>query len=207
MLKSLRLENFVLIDECTIEFGPRLNVITGETGHGKTLLAKALHLTLGERADTTLIRTGHSTATIEAVFDLNKTSPAISLLENSGIPFSIDEPLIIRRTIDRTGKNKLFINACASPLLLLQTIAPYLIEIVAQQTSLKLKEKQTQRETIDDYGKINLAPYQTTFETLQDVKTKRELLLSKKEYYERELPRMQKELETIEEIDPQEDEE
>ena len=205
MLKSLKLENFVLIDACTIEFGPRLNVITGETGHGKTLLAKALYLTLGERADTALIRNGEETATIEALFDLEKDSPAISLLENAGVP--CNDPLIIRRTIDRNGKNKLFINSCATPLIVLQNIAPYLIEIVGQQTSLKLKEKANQRVTLDTYGNISTNSYQTTYTKLQLVKNQRDTLLSKKEYYDRELPRLQKELEEIEEIDPQENEE
>ena len=95
MLSTLRLRHFVLIDECTISFEKGLNILTGETGAGKTILIQAINLLMGQKADPSIIRSGEEKATIEAIFDIDHLSPVFGLLEEAGIRVDLDEPLII----------------------------------------------------------------------------------------------------------------
>src|SRR5574341_1781432 len=87
MLKELNIKNFAIIDQLRVEFGPGLNVFTGETGAGKSIVVDALNLALGERASTDLIRTGSPEAVVEAAFELNGmgSSSVASLLSGQGI--------------------------------------------------------------------------------------------------------------------------
>src|SRR3990172_1450460 len=100
MLRELRVKHFAIIEEATVPFGPGLNVLTGETGAGKSILIDALLLLLGGRAQTDLIQTGAESATVEACFELDPKSPAAHLLEELG--YAIEEnQIIIRRELGR----------------------------------------------------------------------------------------------------------
>ncbi|HYV31094.1 MAG TPA: AAA family ATPase, partial [Candidatus Binatia bacterium] len=86
MLTALRIKNLALVTDQTLELQPGLNVITGETGAGKSILIGALNLVLGERADRALIRTGSDSCSVEAIFDLSKlTTPWAAFLEENGL--------------------------------------------------------------------------------------------------------------------------
>jgi DNA repair protein RecN (Recombination protein N) len=97
MLRELRVRNYAIIEKLSLGFGPGLNVLTGETGAGKSIIVGALGITLGQRAFTEMIKTGSEEAAVEAVFDM----PGHPVLERLGIPS--DEGIIIRRNIYSTA--------------------------------------------------------------------------------------------------------
>src|SRR5688500_8491736 len=109
MLSALCIENLALVDRIEIGFGTGLNVLTGETGAGKSVLVNALSLVLGGRASSDAIRTGKQEGVVEALFDLPEGSELIERLAERGIEVS-DGELVVRRVISRAGKGKVSIN-------------------------------------------------------------------------------------------------
>jgi DNA repair protein RecN (Recombination protein N) len=164
MIKSLILNNLVLVESCEIHFGPSFNVITGETGAGKTALIEAIGLALGERADSSLIRKGCDRAYVEVVFDV-ETSPHLKeQLEEAGIPLLAEEYLVIRREISKEGKNRAFINCRMAPLPLLQKIGAELIDLIGQHAHQTLRSLDAQRSLVDLFS--NLTDDLNTFQAL-----------------------------------------
>ena len=104
MLKFLAIENFALIDQLEVEFRPGLNVITGETGSGKSILVDAVGLLVGERASQEMLRKGFEKARVEGIFHLPPQHPAASRLDKAEIPVE-NEELIVRREITGSGSN------------------------------------------------------------------------------------------------------
>src|SRR5207302_214624 len=102
MLLEIRVRNFAVIDAVTTTFGPGLNVLTGETGAGKSMLLDAILLIRGARAQTDVIRTDTETATVEAVFDVAPRSPAAAVLEEAGLGLDQGQ-LVVRRELSRSG--------------------------------------------------------------------------------------------------------
>ena len=115
MLKFLSIENFALINQLEVEFRPGLNVITGETGSGKSILVDAVGLLVGERASQEMVRQGKEKARVEGIFHLPPQHPVSSRLHQAGIPLENDE-LIVRREISVSGSNKVFVNNVRIPL-------------------------------------------------------------------------------------------
>src|SRR5579862_6078032 len=111
MLTTLRIKNLALVADLTIELKPGYNVITGETGAGKSIIIGALNLVLGERADRTLIRSGSDSCSVEAVFDVTKLrAPLKAFLEENGLEVCEDHQLVLKRTFTAAGANRQFIN-------------------------------------------------------------------------------------------------
>ena len=137
MLAELRLENYAVIDNVAVEFGPSLNLLTGETGAGKSLLMEALALLLGEKASAEIIRSGAERAVISAVFELEGEAreAALRLLEENGID-SEDKALILRREMALGGKGRVFINNQPATVGVLRQLAPHLATIHAQNESM-----------------------------------------------------------------------
>src|SRR5215472_12062210 len=99
MLTTLRIKNLALVADLTLELQPGYNVITGETGAGKSILIGALSLVLGERADRTLIRNGSDSCAVEAVFDVRRLrAPLAAFLEENGVEACEDHQLVLKRT-------------------------------------------------------------------------------------------------------------
>ena len=121
MLKHLRIQNFAIIDEVAIEFGQGLNIISGETGAGKSILMDALALILGGRASSELIRAGAEEATVEALFEIDADSEVHQALDAQGFTAE-DGDLIIRRIVHRSGKNRIFVNGNMANMAALQAI-------------------------------------------------------------------------------------
>src|SRR5210317_58199 len=108
MLRTLKIKNLALVDDVQVGFNDGLNVITGETGAGKSLMIGALRLLLGERADKSLIRTGESSFSVHAEFGLNDAGPVDEILEDVGLERCDGGLLIIRRIITESS-NKTFV--------------------------------------------------------------------------------------------------
>ena len=121
MLKTLRIRDLAIIEDVTLEFGPGLNVLTGETGAGKSIVVDALGLAAGDRADATLVRSGAERATVEALFDLARDSLLPRLLEERGIDAQSGE-LIVRREVPSQGTGRVFLNGSPAPLAVLREL-------------------------------------------------------------------------------------
>src|SRR5215471_9888530 len=123
MLTTLRIKNLALVADLTLDLQPGYNVITGETGAGKSILIGALNLVLGERADRTLIRTGADACTVEAVFEVRALqAPLKSLLEENGLEPCQDGLLLLKRLFTEAGANRQFINGSPTTLNILATL-------------------------------------------------------------------------------------
>jgi len=141
MLRLLNIVNFAVIDRLQVEFRQGLNVLSGETGSGKSILIDALGLLLGDRSSPDFIRTGENRAFIEGVFDIEGNTPLEELLSDSGVDVSEDE-VLIRRELVANGRGRIFINNQVANVGLLKSIQPHLIDIHGQgdQQSLLLPE-------------------------------------------------------------------
>src|SRR5438105_3217974 len=117
MLTTLRIKNLALVEDLMLELAPGYNVITGETGAGKSILIGALTLVLGERADRTLIRDGSESCVVEAVFEVARLrGPLSELLERAGLEPCEGSQLVLKRTISGTGTNRQFVNGSPTTL-------------------------------------------------------------------------------------------
>ena len=156
MLAELRLENYAVIDNAAVEFAPGLNLLTGETGAGKSILMDALALLLGEKASADIIRTGAEKAVISAVFESEgATQSAIeSVLEENGLDESEDASLILRREVATGGKSRVFINNQPATVSVLRQLAPHLATIHAQSETLAAFDGPARLSLIDAFAAI-----------------------------------------------------
>lgn len=152
MLKQLRIEHIILVDSAILDFSEGLNVLTGETGSGKSAVIAALHLVLGDRASADIIRQGSPHATVEALFDIDKLPSITALLEEGGIQHTSGEYLIVRREVHAAGKSRAFINNQMAQLALLQKIGKALIDSVGQHANQRLQTLDYHRQVIDVFG-------------------------------------------------------
>ncbi len=157
MLKELNIKNIAIIDQLRVEFAPGLNVLTGETGAGKSIVVDALNLALGERASGDLIRTGCQEASVEAAFELNgrTTKEITALLEEQGIGINAGEDLIVRRVLSSSGKNKVYINGSLANLATLVALGASLADIHGQHEHQSLLSPDRQMEMLDSFGGVD----------------------------------------------------
>ncbi len=148
MLRTLHIRDFVIVDKAEINFDPGFTVFSGETGAGKSILIDALSLTLGSRSDTGVIREGADRTDISAVFDLPEKLPDW-LLEHG---FDPQDDLILRRTVDRQGRSRGFINGVPATLSQLREISENLIDIHGQHAHQSLLKPAHQRALLDAQG-------------------------------------------------------
>ncbi|MGA1843820.1 MAG: DNA repair protein RecN [bacterium] len=155
MLKELHIRNFALIDQLSISFDPHLNILTGETGAGKTILINALNLLLGGRASTDFIRTGEESAEVEAAFRLDEGHPVHACLESAGCPCAPEDDLIIRRIIFRSEKaNRCYVNGHMVPVSLLDAIGSWLVDIHGQHEHQILLNPSRHLDILDRFGNL-----------------------------------------------------
>ncbi|BBB92929.1 MAG TPA: DNA repair protein RecN [Methylomusa anaerophila] len=172
MLKSLTVTNFALIEHASIEFGSGLNIITGETGAGKSILIDALTAILGERTSTESIRSGADYLRIEAVFHLSQYLSVMTLLDEQGIPREEDDTLIISRRLTRSGKNTVLVNGCQVTLAILKKICEKLVDMHGQHENLALLKPEIHLDLVDNYHpdlKIMLQEYKRLYRLWQSV--------------------------------------
>ena len=154
MLQSLHVKNLALAEDARVEFGPGLNIISGETGAGKSVLIGSLNLLLGERADRSLIRAGADVCSAEAIFHLNDAGLVNSLLERYGLPSLDNGQLIVRRVIRASGASQHFINDNAVTLSVLKELGEGLVDMHGPHDHQSLLSPAYQLDLLDAYGHL-----------------------------------------------------
>ncbi|MFQ5451855.1 MAG: DNA repair protein RecN [Nitrospinaceae bacterium] len=165
MLKELKINHFAVIENLRVAFSPGLNVLTGETGAGKSIIVDALNLVLGGRADTDYIRTGKTAATVEAVFHV--ADPALQqAIRDLGLEME-DSDIIIKRTVSHAGKSRCFLNDGSITVSTLAKIGNRLVDIHGQHDHQALLRPETHVDLLDLYGKTMDARGQFSGEHVQ----------------------------------------
>jgi DNA repair protein RecN (Recombination protein N) len=178
VLTELRLENYAVIDNLVVEFGPGLNLLTGETGAGKSILIDALALLLGEKASTEVIRSGAERAVIAAVFEAEgKAEKALGkILDANGLDESDDGSLILRREIAAGGKGRVFVNNQPATVSVLKLLAPHLAIIHAQNESILSFDGPERLELLDAFAGSEIEPVSASYAAWKRIHTRIEEL-------------------------------
>lgn len=151
MLTELRIRNFAIIESLSLPLERGFNVLSGETGAGKSIIVGALGLLLGERASADLIRTGAERATVEGVFDIAERKEIASLLDEHGI--EADEPLVVlKREIASSGRTRAWVNGSAVSATLLADIGRHLVNLHGQHEAQALLDPESQRHILDVFA-------------------------------------------------------
>jgi len=164
VLSELRLENYAVIDNVAVEFASGLNLLTGETGAGKSILIDALALLLGEKASSDVIRAGAERALVGAVFEVEGASekPIAQILEANGLDAE-NESLILRREIATGGKGRVFVNNQPATVAVLRQLAPHLATIHAQNESLLSFDAAARLKLLDAFAAVQTEPTSEAF--------------------------------------------
>ena len=178
MLTLLRVKNLALVEEASVSFEPGLNIITGETGAGKSILMGALYLLLGERADTSAVRTGETQCLVEATFHLQNPKAVNAILEESGLDPCEDGQLILRRTVKASGGGQAFINDAPVTLPLLKRLGTLLVDLHGPHDHQSLFLPARQLDILDAYSRADKerAPYAEAYARWQALLARREEL-------------------------------
>jgi DNA repair protein RecN (Recombination protein N) len=186
MLTRLFIQNYAIIEEIDINFSNKFNIITGETGAGKSILVGALSLILGNRADTSVLLNREKKCVIEGIFDISKKGEVKTLLKQEELDCS--EELLIRREIAATGKSRAFINDTPVNLDQLREVTSMLVDLHQQFDTLYISDSSFQREVIDALaGNIELLDrYRTAYNQWAVNKKKLAALKNQKEQFQKE---------------------
>lgn len=208
MLNTLTVWNFALLEHIQIEFDKGLNILTGETGAGKSILIDALGAMLGNRLSTELIRHGREWLRVEAVFSLEDQPNVVAFLEENAIDTAENE-LIITRQITSSGRGSILINGCHTTLAVLKNLGSLLVDVHGQNENLSLLKQENQFQLVDGYGRelgSALAEYRELYKALKEAEGK----LSEKENasrdYEQRLDMLRWQIQEIEAAQLQENE-
>ena len=171
MLSRLNISDFAIISHLEIDFRQGLNILSGETGAGKSIIINAVNLILGGRASTDLIRSGAKEARVEALFIIPDNPAITGILSNLGFPFNGE--LLIKRTISREGRNRIMINNSMATLQILSRVGIMMISISGQHEYQLLLRPDNHLYILDDFGsltdeRIELAEAFAGYESLKD---------------------------------------
>jgi DNA repair protein RecN (Recombination protein N) len=153
MLTNLIVQNYALLDEVNIEFSSGLNILTGETGSGKSILIGALGLILGSRATKDAIRSGMDSATVEGLFEWKSDEPMVPLPEDLDIEID-DRTLIIRRDVTRDGRSRCTVNGHPVTVNVLKRLGEFLVDLHGQHDHQSLLDQRTHINFLDGFGDI-----------------------------------------------------
>ena len=208
MLATLKVRDLVLIEDVTLDFAPGLNVLTGETGAGKSILLDALGMAAGARAGArSSVRTGAQQGSAVAIFDLAKRHPAVLLAAENGIP--CDGEIILRRTLSADGRTRGFINDEAVGVGLLRDLGGLLVEIHGQADDRGLFDAVTHRRLLDAFGRHEAIAQETAkrFELLEAARAAEETLRRAAQAGRNEADYLHHAVKELSELGPEEGEE
>jgi DNA repair protein RecN (Recombination protein N) len=208
MLKSLYIKDYALIEILNVEFQNGLNIITGETGAGKSILIDAMGLLLGERASNEVIRKGAVKSIVEGIFDTSKNKKIVTLLEENEIEFN--DELIMRRELSLKGSNRCFINDTPVSLNLIKEAGNLLVDLHGQHEHQSLLKSETHVDFLDDFSQCEdlLTSYKHEItllhniqKELRELKERENVLKEKKELYSFQI----KEIDAISPVDDEDE--
>lgn len=178
MLQTLQIKNLALVESVKIDFMPGLNVVTGETGAGKSIIIGALNLLLGERADKSIIREGTEQCSIEAVLNLPKHDEIDRLLQKCGLPACTEDALVLRRILAAEGGGRQFVNDSPATLQILKLIGDLLVDMHGPHDHQSLLKPDFQLNLLDAFARNEkiLAAYQTIFEEHRELLNRKQAL-------------------------------
>jgi len=186
VIRQLQINNYAIIDHLEVNFQAGLNIITGETGAGKSILMGALSLILGARADTSVLKTANKKCVVECSFGIEGQKSTVQYLTDQ----ELNEPgeLIVRREIAASGKSRAFINDTPVTLQQLKELAVLLVDQHQQFDTLQLGESDFQRQVVDALAgnKSKIASYQQIFKQLQNVRSRLTTLIEEKASFDKE---------------------
>ena len=174
MLVELRLENYAVIDNLAVEFGQGLNLLTGETGAGKSILIDALALLLGDKASSDVIRAGAERAVVSAVFEAEGAAekPLENILQTNGLDESEDGSVILRREIAAGGKGRVFVNNQPATVAVLRLLAPHLATIHAQNESILAFDGPARLGLLDAFAGSQLESVEAAFAAWKEIRAR-----------------------------------
>ncbi|MBN1571228.1 MAG: DNA repair protein RecN [Acidobacteria bacterium] len=207
MLRIIRIRNLALIRDLEMEFATGLNLLTGETGSGKSILVDALGLLLGARSSQDMIRSDCDSAVLEGVFEIDPNGAVGKILAESGLEEE-DHSLLIRREISSAGRNRIFVNNHISTLSFLKSIGDKLADIHGQQDQRSLLDLSTHREWLDNFGdnRLLLEQVQESYRKLRETARQLESLETNEQERLRRIDMLQYQIDEIRQIDPKPDE-
>jgi DNA repair protein RecN (Recombination protein N) len=170
MLCELNIRNFVIIDRLSLSFASGLNVLTGETGAGKSIIIDAIDLLLGGKARTDLIRTGEEEAVVEALFDLKQATNLRAALAEAG--FDNGDDLLVRRILSLSGKNRIYVNGTLATAVQLQSWLTQIVAIYGQHEQFTLARAETHGQLLDSYAEIlnDVAAYRRLYDEIRHLR-------------------------------------
>ena len=207
MLRSLYVKHYALIEEISVEFDRGLNIITGETGAGKSILIDALSLLLGERASSDVVRKGAEKAVVEGTFVVTGSPRMQSILDENDIE-SADE-MIVRREISVKGQSRCFINDSPVPLSLLKETGDILVDLHGQHDHQALLRPETHIDFLDAFsGDEKLLPdYRRSYKRLSELFAKKRGLQEQEDRLKEKKDLYEFQMKEIDAVDPQAGEE
>lgn len=206
MLNDLSIKNFAIIDELHVSFNKGLNIISGETGAGKSIIIGAVNLLLGDRAASEMIRTQADAATVEALFDIAQNKTLQEKVHQMG--FEAGNEIIIRRVISRTGKNKVLINGQMATLSNLAAVCESLINICGQHEHQVILNTENHIDILDEFGGCQSLrnEYEESYNQYQQIKAQQEKLEALRRSREEKTELIKFQLKEIDDVAPQIDE-
>ncbi|MBC7690410.1 MAG: DNA repair protein RecN [Methylotenera sp.] len=209
MLETLKIKNIAIIDSAEITFKAGLNILSGETGAGKSIIIEAISLILGSRANIELIRSGCDEAVVEGLFSTKNISWINARLEKLGFESDTGE-LLIKRSVNRNGKHRIYINGSLGTLSALQELCQDLIDLCGQHEHQSLLKPVTQLDLVDRYGGLaeDSRAYSRIFSQFKSLKRERDELSTAEAERLRKSDFLQFQLNELAEanLQPQEDE-
>lgn len=171
MLRSINIENIAIIEKASVDFSRGLNILTGETGAGKSILIDSINAVTGEKTSREIIRTGEDFSQVSAFFE-NISEETVKKLEEAGLPVEEDRTLLLHRKIFRDGKNSCRINGASVTVSMLKSIGLSLINIHGQRDSQSLLDCERHIDFLDGYGKLSelTEDYLMTYNRFTEIK-------------------------------------
>lgn len=207
MLKSLLIKNYAIIEEIQVDFESGLNILTGETGAGKSIIVDALGLLLGERASSEVIRKGAEKAIVEGILGVSGNNKVKTILDENQIEWQ--EDLVIRREISAKGQNRCFLNDTPAPLNVLKSVGDYLVDMHGQHEHQSLLRTEIHLDLLDDFGGLAglRTEYKKSYERLSILFADQEELMRKEQLLKEKRDLFEFQLKEIDAVSPQPDEE
>ena len=212
MLTTLRITGFAVVDQVEVRFGPGLNVLTGETGAGKSLLVGALHLVLGGRMSADVLREGADEASVEALFELPADHPALARLEAAGVPARDASgdglaELLVRRVVSRAGRGRVFVNGTLCTVAILEGALRGVVDVTGQHEHVSLLDAGTHLDLLDAFAGAAApggprARYREAFEALSALVREERALADDEGERARRADYLAFQLEELDSVDP-----